>query len=88
MTARKPSPGLADGLTASISEPVMPEYVYLGRQPILDRNGALSAFELLFRSGAANFAQITDDAEAIAQVIARLIGDMGLSAGWAIMRAM
>jgi c-di-GMP-related signal transduction protein len=80
MTARKPSPGLADGLTASISEPVMPEYVYLGRQPILDRNGALSAFELLFRSGAANFAQITDDAEATAQVIARLIGDMGLSA--------
>ncbi|WP_408519051.1 EAL and HDOD domain-containing protein [Paraburkholderia madseniana] len=55
----------------------MPECVYLGRQPILDRSGALNAFELLFRSGATNLAQVTDDANATAQVIARLIGDMG-----------
>lgn len=52
----------------------------LGRQPIIDRSGALNAFELLFRSGAANLARITDDAAATAQVIARLIGDMGLGA--------
>jgi c-di-GMP-related signal transduction protein len=40
----------------------------------------LSAFELLFRPGAANFAQVTNDAEATAQVIERLIGDIGLRA--------
>ena len=65
-------PGPTDGQVTSNSEAVMPEYVYLGRQPILDRSGALNAFELLFRSGAGNFAQITDDANATAQVIARL----------------
>ncbi len=57
-----------------------PECVYLGRQPILDRSGALCAFELLFRSGAVNLAQFTDGADATMQVIARLIGDMGLCA--------
>jgi c-di-GMP-related signal transduction protein len=75
-----PSPGPTDGQPASNTKAATPEYVYLGRQPILDRSGALIAFELLFRAGAANFAQITDDADATAQVIARLIGDMGLSA--------
>jgi c-di-GMP-related signal transduction protein len=77
VTARKPSPGPTDDQVPSNYESAAPEYVYLGRQPILDRSGALNAFELLFRSGAANFAQVTDDADATAQVIARLIGDMG-----------
>jgi c-di-GMP-related signal transduction protein len=67
-------------LTARVPSPATPEYVYLGRQPILDRSGALNAFELLFRSGAANLARITDDADATTQVITRLIGDMGLRA--------
>lgn len=80
MSAKKALPGPADGQATSNSEAVMPEYVYLGRQPILDRDGALSAFELLFRAGAGNFAQVTDDVEATAHVIARLVGDMGLSA--------
>ncbi|MGF6610771.1 c-di-GMP-related signal transduction protein [Paraburkholderia sp. WSM4175] len=73
------SPGLTDGRSVSDNEAVTPEYVYLGRQPILDRNGTLTAFELLFRAQAGNFAQITDDATATAQVIARLVGDVGLS---------
>jgi c-di-GMP-related signal transduction protein len=72
------SSDLADVQPASNHPVATPEYVYLGRQPILDRSGALSAFELLFRSGTANFARITDDADATSQVIARLIGDMGL----------
>ncbi|MFL9921678.1 EAL domain-containing protein [Paraburkholderia fungorum] len=79
MKAKTPSPGPTDGQPASNTEAATQEYVYLGRQPILDRSGALSAFELLFRSGAVNFARITDDADATAQVIARLVGDMGLS---------
>ncbi|WP_175746763.1 EAL and HDOD domain-containing protein [Burkholderia pyrrocinia] len=73
-------PGPADDQPTSDSTAATPEYVYLGRQPILDRSGVLNAFELLFRSGTANLARITDDAAATAQVIERLIGDIGLDA--------
>jgi c-di-GMP-related signal transduction protein len=80
LKARVPSPAPTGGQPASNHQVAAPEYVYLGRQPILDRSGALRAFELLFRSGLTNSARITDDADATAQVIARLIGDMGLGA--------
>ncbi|TAL55957.1 EAL domain-containing protein [Pandoraea sp.] len=56
------------------------EQVYLGRQPILDGRGALIAFELLFRSSLANFAVVTNDAEATAHVISRIFGDVGIHA--------
>jgi len=55
-------------------------FVYLGRQPILDRDGALHAYELLFRAGAHNYAEVSDDAQATAQVVARTIGGIGVSA--------
>lgn len=55
-------------------------FVYLGRQPILDRSGALYAYELLFRAGAHNYAEVSDDARATAQVVARTIGGIGVSA--------
>ncbi|MFM0739858.1 EAL domain-containing protein [Paraburkholderia xenovorans] len=55
------------------------QFVYLGRQPILDRHGALHAYELLFRAGAHNYAEITNDAQATAQVVARAIGGIGVS---------
>jgi EAL and modified HD-GYP domain-containing signal transduction protein len=55
-------------------------FVYLGRQPILDRDGALNAYELRFRSGAHNYAEVSDDAQATAQVVARTIGGIGVSA--------
>ncbi|WP_322049005.1 EAL and HDOD domain-containing protein [Paraburkholderia sp. J67] len=55
-------------------------FVYLGRQPILDRNGALSAYELLFRGGPQNRADVFDDALATAQVMARTIGQLGVPA--------
>jgi c-di-GMP-related signal transduction protein len=55
-------------------------FVYLGRQPILDRDGALNAYELLFRAGAHNYAEVSDDAQATAQVVARTIGGIGVSA--------
>ncbi|WP_206996763.1 EAL and HDOD domain-containing protein [Trinickia mobilis] len=56
------------------------ECVYLGRQPIIERNGALKAYELLFRSSTQNFALVTSDAQATAQVVARTIGGIGVSA--------
>ncbi|MGF7000980.1 hypothetical protein [Paraburkholderia sp. GAS32] len=56
MKARVSSPAITDGQPAPDSEAATLEDVYLGRQPILDRSGALNAFELLFRSGAANLA--------------------------------
>jgi len=56
------------------------EFVYLGRQPILDRDGALAAFELLFRNSSENRALVTDDQEATAHVLVRTIGDVGIAA--------
>jgi len=56
------------------------ECVYLGRQPIIERNGALNAYELLFRSSRQNYALVTNDAQATAQVVARTIGGIGVSA--------
>ncbi len=56
------------------------QFVYLGRQPILDRTGALHAYELLFRDSAHNHARVSDDAQATAQVVARTIGAIGVPA--------
>ncbi|MEM5437339.1 EAL and HDOD domain-containing protein [Paraburkholderia diazotrophica] len=54
------------------------QFVYVGRQPILDRNGALHAYELLFRGSARNYAEVSDDAQATAQVVVRTIGGIGV----------
>ncbi|WP_061136202.1 EAL and HDOD domain-containing protein [Caballeronia fortuita] len=54
--------------------------VYVGRQPILDGDGALVAYELLFRDGPDNRARIHDDVQATAHVVARTIGEMGVPA--------
>jgi c-di-GMP-related signal transduction protein len=56
-----------------------PEVVYLGRQPIIDRHGALYAYELLFRDSPDNRAKIFDDVQATAHVVARTVGEIGLS---------
>ncbi len=55
------------------------DFVYLGRQPILNRDGSLAAFELLFRSSNENRAFVTDDQEATAHVLVRTIGDVGIA---------
>lgn len=57
-----------------------PQFVYLGRQPILDRDGALHAYELLYRTGAHNYADISDDTQATAQVVAHTMGGIGVPA--------
>jgi c-di-GMP-related signal transduction protein len=52
---------------------------WLGRQPILDRTSATVAYELLFRSGDANRASITDGRMATARVISHAFGELGLA---------
>ncbi|MDR5757551.1 EAL domain-containing protein [Caballeronia sp. LZ035] len=54
--------------------------VYVGRQPILDGDGALVAYELLFRDGPDNRARVHDDVQATAHVVARTVGEIGVPA--------
>jgi EAL and modified HD-GYP domain-containing signal transduction protein len=54
--------------------------LFLGRQPILDRSQNLAAFELLFRAGHFNGAQIEDDVFASATVINHAFSEMGMEA--------
>ncbi len=56
------------------------EPLFLGRQPILDRNQNIVAFELLFRSGDVNHAQISDDFTATATVINHAFNEFGIEA--------
>jgi c-di-GMP-related signal transduction protein len=53
---------------------------FLGRQPIVDRNRELVAYELLFRASKANSATILDDVAASATVIQYAFSDLGLQA--------
>jgi c-di-GMP-related signal transduction protein len=56
--------------------------VFLGRQPILDRNQQLFAYELLFRSGTAvdgNFASFVDGNQATATVITNAFSAFSLA---------
>jgi len=52
--------------------------IFLGRQPILDRQGRIVAFELLFRNGEANRAEVSDDTQASAHVISSAFGTLGM----------
>ncbi|MDR2165184.1 MAG: HDOD domain-containing protein [Zoogloeaceae bacterium] len=53
--------------------------IYLGRQPILDRDGRLYGYELLFRSAQAqDRAVVRDDSAATATVITRAFGELSL----------
>jgi EAL and modified HD-GYP domain-containing signal transduction protein len=54
--------------------------IFLGRQPILDRDQRLVAYELLFRSGHVNASEVTDDLQATASVINHAFGEMGIQA--------
>ncbi len=51
---------------------------YLGRQPILDRDGQTVAYELLFRPDRQNGVVVTDDRAATASVIAHAFTDLGI----------
>ena len=53
--------------------------IFLARQPIVDRNEGLVAFELLFRSANKTDAGVVDDTNATAQVIINAFGEMGIA---------
>jgi EAL and modified HD-GYP domain-containing signal transduction protein len=59
---------------------VASQELFLGRQPILDRDQNLTAFELLFRSSHANGAHIEDDLLASATVINHAFSELGVEA--------
>ena len=53
--------------------------VFIGRQPILDRDNELFAYELLFRSGRArNEAHVQDNLAATASVISHAFAELGI----------
>lgn len=52
--------------------------IFLARQPILDRKQNIVAYELLFRSGQANHANVVDDLSATAHVVTSVLGEMGI----------
>lgn len=52
--------------------------IFLGRQPILDRDQRIVAYELLFRSGNTPGVTVTDDMQATASVIHHAFGEMGV----------
>ena len=56
------------------------DQLYLGRQPILDRDQRLVAYELLFRNGSRNAAEVTDGVRATATVIANAFSELGIEA--------
>jgi c-di-GMP-related signal transduction protein len=58
--------------------PLRPAF-WLGRQPIIDLIGDTVAYELLFRSGAANKAHVTDDNLATASVIHFAFNELGIA---------
>ena len=51
---------------------------FLGRQPILDREGRTVAYELLFRPQREDRVEVTDDRAATAAVIAHAFSDLGI----------
>ncbi|HEY6897157.1 MAG TPA: EAL domain-containing protein [Rhodocyclaceae bacterium] len=52
--------------------------IFLGRQPILDRTHQLYAYELLFRNGRQNSANVDDDLAASASVISNAFAELGI----------
>ena len=56
------------------------DQLFLGRQPILDRDQRLHAYELLFRNGGINAADVTDGVAATATVIVNAFAELGVEA--------
>lgn len=56
----------------------MPRDIFLGRQPILDRKGNVTAYELLFRSSMENRATLPSDTAATAAVIHHAFATLGV----------
>lgn len=52
--------------------------IFLARQPILDQDQKIVAYELLFRGSQANYAQIDNELHATAHVMMSLFNEMGI----------
>lgn len=61
----------------SMIEPAVSE-LFLGRQPILDRTQQIVAYELLFRKDMRNYAEVSDNAQATATVIANVFSELSI----------
>lgn len=61
-----------------MNAPIAATDIFLARQPILDRKQHIVAYELLFRSGQANHANVLDDLSATAHVVTSVLGEMGI----------
>jgi c-di-GMP-related signal transduction protein len=55
------------------------EEVFVGRQPILNKNQTIYGYELLFRAVSSTRADVTDDLRATASVMANTLNDIGFS---------
>ena len=60
-------------------QPAPPEQFFLGRQPILDRDQRLVAYELLFRSSSHNAADFSCGTRATATVIANAFSELSVA---------
>lgn len=58
---------------------MLSQNAYLARQPILDREGELYGFELLFRRGDTGVSNVTNGMEATSTVVANMIVEMGVA---------
>lgn len=74
-------------MTVSQSGRPLSSPIFLGRQPILDRQQTLVAFELLFRNSTRNAAQVVDDTLATATVVANAYTELGLGNALGCLRA-
>lgn len=53
--------------------------IFLGKQPLIDRNQAVIGYELLFRNTADNFSVITSAKAATADVVCKAFAELGLA---------
>jgi EAL and modified HD-GYP domain-containing signal transduction protein len=65
-------------LTLSVRAGAPMNSIYIGRQPIYHRNQSVYAYELLFRDGNANRANIDDPDRATSQLIVNALTEFGL----------
>ncbi|MBK3332833.1 HDOD domain-containing protein [Persephonella atlantica] len=53
-------------------------FIYIGRQPILDKNKKIVAYEILYRKNIEAFARIEDENQATSRVIVNIFNNIGL----------
>lgn len=70
---------VGSGATRPQEEPGEDTRVHIGRQPILNRARKIFGYELLFRSGRANAANVIDNVHATASVMLNALNNIGIS---------